>query len=322
MLRKVDERVKRGELDSLTAATEHSFDGPEWLKLELENQYPGDAELLAAQANRAPMAIRVNTNTVSPTDYCAALDEAKIAYQSTDLAESFVLEQALPSMQLPGWQEGWVAVQDFGAQLVGEVVMRHLVQDHRLLDACAAPGGKLFHIAERCQDKGISIQHLALEVSAKRAAATNTIAERLGHSINLKTADAAATDSWWDGEVFDVILLDAPCSGTGTLRRHPEIRLLLSAEQIPEHAALQLELLTKLWPTLRTGGKLVYCTCSLLAQENDDVVYQFVKSLDNAQFEAIDLPSGQQTEHGWQLMPSDPHTDGFYISTITKVEAH
>ncbi len=238
---------------------------------------------------------------------------------------SIVLDEPQPSATLPGWSEGCVAVQDVGAQFAAQLTLEDGAQPHRLLDACAAPGGKLAHLIERCSsdNQGNNEAHpptqiVAIDISAERIAQTQNVLDRLGHSCALLVADATTLD-WWDGIPFDHILIDAPCSGSGTIRRHPDIKLLLKETSVATLAELQLQILNNLWRTLAAGGTLLYCTCSILPDENDCVITNFINQPDNnASVCNIVLPTGQATQHGWQLLPTDPNTDGFYYARLNK----
>ena len=198
----------------------------------------------------------------------------------------------------------------------------------RLLDACAAPGGKLFGLLEA--DLGLAIT--ALDKSAKRLAVLRAMAARLGHrpferrgegakpwAFECREGDATALD-WWDGTPFHAVLLDAPCSGTGTLRRHPDIKVMRRMPDIARHARLQGALLENLWRVLMPGGALLYCTCSLLAEENDQVLDAFIGARDDARPAPMSLPTGRATRLGWQMLPLEPATDGFYLALIEKLQ--
>lgn len=318
--------------------TEQSFEHPDWLEHKLKRQYAKQAEaLLTANNQRAPMVVRVNQHRENILDYKHLLHRQDITWCSTPyddaLPEAMVLNQPRASATLPGWAEGKVAVQDLGAQAALFIWKTFVQHQHEpaggdtvsVLDACVAPGGKLFHLLEylSSQDKADDVTVLAIETSPARIDATQAIARRLGHAVNITRGDAGTLD-WWDGCPFDHILLDAPCSGTGTLRRHPDIKVLLKSRHIPQHAQSQLELLNNLWRTLAPGGTLLYCTCSLLTEENDAVVQAFLAGnklndpSDSAAVVSIHLPTGQATRHGWQLTPVDSIHDGFYYALLQK----
>ena len=157
----------------------------------------------------------------------------------------------------------------------------------------------------------------ALERHPARVEHLNAEAKRLGHQADIREADATTLD-WWDGEPFDSVLVDAPCTGTGTLRRHPEIKLLQDPNELESLQALQQALLAAAWHALRPGGTLLYCTCSLFAAENDIAIATFLNQTSTAQAQAISLPTGMATEYGWQLLPTEPRTDGFYFALLRK----
>ncbi|NBC23371.1 MAG: 16S rRNA (cytosine(967)-C(5))-methyltransferase RsmB [Gammaproteobacteria bacterium] len=320
---------------------ERSSEHPAWLEEALSREYGDRAgELMAANNLRAPMALRINRQRVGVDAYLELLDAAGIASRppraeaqggnganpsAATLAsgpalgpgpETRVLNSAVPAKTLPGFAAGLVAVQDAGAQFAAG-----LLSDGgptvRLLDACAAPGGKLFHLVESRPE----ITALALDEHAGRVAQLQAQAERLGHlAVAIRQADASSLD-WWDGVPFDQVLLDAPCTGTGTLRRHPDIKVLRRAEDLPALTDLQRRLLGNLWHVLQPGGTLLYCTCSILAAENDDVVAHFLAQHSDARAEAFALTSGRPTRHGWQLLPTNPDTDGFYYARLRKAAA-
>ncbi|MEM7000486.1 MAG: 16S rRNA (cytosine(967)-C(5))-methyltransferase RsmB [Pseudomonadota bacterium] len=318
VLRNVEREHRAGK-----TGVDQSFGHPEWLEQKLRTQYGADTEaLLQANNTRAPMTLRINPVQTSTEAYCNQLQHADIAFQRGYLDESLVLETPQPSHTLPGWDQGWVSVQDQATQFAGHLLLEFAPAGHslRLLDACAAPGGKLFHCQEIIHKRSINAQCTAIELSAGRIATTQEIAQRLQHKVDLRCADATQLD-WWDGERYDLILLDAPCSATGTIRRHPDIRVLCAADQIAAHSRLQRELLFNLWSILCPGGTLLYCTCSLLCEENDDVVAELLEIAGaDVQVCALDkyMPTGKATRHGWQCLPTDPLTDGFYYAALRK----
>jgi 16S rRNA (cytosine967-C5)-methyltransferase len=283
----------------------------------IEASYPDRAqEIIATTLDRAPMSLRVNIARISPADYATLLDQAGITAAPAWHPENLVLDSPRPVAELPGYADGLVSVQDSGALFACS-----LLQDAKqVLDACAAPGGKLFHLAEQLPEAGLT----ALEKSPARLEHLRSEAARLGHeSVVLVQGDATTTD-WHEGGPFDAILLDAPCSGSGTLRRHPDIKVLRQASDLPRYAALQRRLLDNLWRLLAPGGTLVYCTCSLFPEENDQVVEGFLGATGDVNLATLSLPIGVPTRHGWQLLPlPDAAVDGFYYARmIRSVEAH
>lgn len=311
---------------------ERSFEHPAWMRRLLERAYGELAPaIMIANNERAPMTLRVNRLRTSPEAYRSMLDAAGIASRSPQAgsrdgvgwgAETLTLLEPLPVAELPGFSDGLVAVQDAGAQLAAPLLAAADAGlapggPGRLLDACAAPGGKLFHLLER--EPGVAA--VALESSRTRLDLMAREASRLGHTdFASHCADATGLD-WWDGEPFDRVLIDAPCSGSGTLRRHPDIKLLRQAADLSRYAALQARLLANLWQTLRPGGTLLYCTCSLFPMENDEVIGRFLSAQTEARADALTLPTGQATRYGWQLLPIDCDTDGFYYARLRKAPA-
>lgn len=290
-------------------------DHPPWLQDKIEVQYGDQAPaLLRANNQRAPMGLRINRHKIEPADYRALLKRADIAFDDTWLPESILLRKPQPSASLPGFQDGTVAVQDVGAQLVGAFMAERLRNGGRALDACAAPGSKLFHLLE----SGLELDVTALDNSPMRLQTLTELAQRLGHEGFRASAADACGLGWWDGEPFDCVLIDAPCSGSGTLRRHPDIKVTRTPQQVRQASELQGALLRNLWRTVRPGCTLLYCTCSILAEENDQVVESFLEAHEDARAVGVELPTGMATRHGWQMLPTEPATDGFYLARIDK----
>lgn len=326
------------KVTSLDIKPDQSFGHAHWLVHLMTQAWPGECiDILSANSLRAPMALRINSILTTRAQYLERLFEVGIQAGKGLAEQSLILDHPQPSITLPGWVEGEVAVQDMGAQFAAPLTLLPTAENSacrstgsnpatRILDACAAPGGKLAHLIELstataagADDNSSPPEVVAIDINPDRVAQTETILARLGHACQLAVGDAC-TLSWWDRKPFDRILLDAPCSGTGTIRRHPDIKLLLKESAIAEHAVLQLQMLNNLWQTLAPGGTLLYCTCSILPQENDGVISQFIEQPGNgAEVCSIDLPTGHATQHGWQLLPTDPNTDGFYYARLQKV---
>lgn len=292
--------------------TEHD-EHPSWLRRKIQDQHPRQATaLLAANNERAPMSLRVNPARIAPDRFQQALRQAGVKFAASWLPESIILHQPQPAQGLPGFARGWFSVQDLGAQLVGDLARKQLSDGSRVLDACAAPGGKLFHLLEF----GLELEATALDASPRRLTTLRETARRLGHErFQAVAADATL---WRSRDSFDFVLVDAPCSGTGTLRRNPDIKVTRTPEQVTAAASLQTKLLKNLWRMVRPGGNLLYCTCSMLAEENDQVVDSFIQASADALARPIALPTGQATQRGWQLLPTDPATDGFYLALLAK----
>ena len=306
-----------GVLRNLQRAPEQSFEAsahyPAWIvKLLVQDYSDASMAILTACQQRAPQTLRVNAARVEPADYQQKLAESGIDSSPGLVTAQLILDHPVATDELPGFRQGLVTVQDAGAGFAPQLL--NLQPKQRLLDACAAPGGKLYHLLEAA---GGTLQAVALENAPARVAHLRAESDRLGHRATIIEGDATTLE-WWDGDFFDAVLVDAPCSGSGTLRRHPEMKLLRTLDDLPNYQKLQHALLQSTWQTLRPGGSLLYCTCSLFSAENDDVIDTFLASTHDARAQVITLPTGNATRSGWQLLPTDPRTDGFYYSLLTK----
>jgi 16S rRNA (cytosine967-C5)-methyltransferase len=286
---------------------------PAWLLSLLQQAWPQEWQAIVdANNQRPPMALRVNRSRTSRADYLQALQaEGLAAEPSVHAPDALLLERPVNVDQLPGFACGEVSVQDSAAQLAALLVAPQ--PGMRVLDACAAPGGKTGHLLEICSD----IELIALDIEKKRLARVEENLLRLGLKARLIAADASST-VWWDGKPFDRILLDAPCSASGVIRRHPDIKLLRQSEDIPQLVALQAAILEALWPMLRPGGMLVYATCSVLPQENAGQLANFLANHDDAKERPIEAGWGQIAEVGRQILPDQDRMDGFYYACIEK----
>lgn len=290
---------------------------PDWWVQALQSAYPDDWQGLLEVAQRQPsMTLRVNPRRQSRTDYQSAL--AACGLQSTApadplLDQTLILEQPVVVERLPGFAQGWVSVQDAAAQYAAALL--DVQPGQRVLDACAAPGGKTAHLLERCE-----VDLLALDLDAQRLQRVRDNLDRLGLHARTLAADAAHPHAWWDGQPFDRILLDAPCSASGIVRRHPDIRWLRRAADIPALAATQAALLDALWPLLRPGGKLLYATCSVFPQEGTEQARAFL----SRHADAIASPAPGQLLPREPGVPGQPpqdigHSqDGFFYALFTK----
>lgn len=287
------------------------FNHPDWWLERLQAHWPNAWQDVVAAGNaRPPMTLRSRRKR---TLALAALAEAGIDAHAGSITDSAVyLARPLPVGSLPGFASGDLSVQDEGAQLAATLLGAQ--PGERILDACAAPGGKALHLAQ--MEPGAKV--LALDVDRKRCARIRENVSRAQAAIEVKTGDGRQPESWWDGVPFDRILVDAPCSATGILRRQPDVRLLRHAEDLPVLARLQQDLLDALWPLLRNGGRLLYCTCSVLAEENDDVIAAFLAGHDDAESIEIAAAWGQATASGRQLLPSADAHDGFYFALLER----
>lgn len=335
VLRTVQRQHQALALNSSNADTALA-DHPAWMVSKLIEQYDSAAtSLFLANNQRGPMTLRINTNAVHSSVYKNHLTDANIGFDEGPWPETVVLHAPQAAAELPGWEQGHCAVQDLAAQYAAHLVLDNLPANQdpnepvRILDACAAPGGKLFHLHEMLGGLGKRCEIHALDSSKRRLADLATIAHRLGHATHTwsqpKDAGAIALH-WGDGTAsdlpfehpFDVILIDAPCSGSGTIRRNPDIRLLLEEAALLEQQDLQLRLIQNLWQHTKAGGSLLYSTCSVFAEENDQVIYRLLEQTADVSVQPLDLAHGQKTDHGWQFLPNQPWTDGFYYCALRK----
>ena len=289
---------------------------PTWLIEDLQRNYGKHVlhELTQHVNQRMPQCLRVNLAKATPRQVQDLLKEHSIAHSTACGGETIFIESPQPSRTLPGYDEGWFTVQDASAQLP----VRHLElePDARVLDACAAPGNKAFQLLEH------NIHLTALDINPIRQAWSKNEGRRLGLDLEIVEADAR-TLAWWDRVPFDRILLDAPCSATGTIGRHPDIKLHRSTEQFPKLHNQQFELLANLWQTLADDGILLYSTCSLLSIENDAVVERLLQSEVDVIPEPIKLPElvkakAMPQAFGTQILPHPAWGDGFYLSKLRK----
>lgn len=291
---------------------------PRWLQKALKAFWPEQWEAICAANNaHPPMILRVNRRHHSRDAYLALLAEAGIAASACQYSrDGIVLAEACDVRGLPGFAEGWVSVQDEAAQLSADLL--ELAPGQRVLDACCAPGGKTCHLLEA--EAGLA-QMVAIDLEAKRLTRVRENLDRLQLDAELIACDARDTASWWDGKPFQRILLDAPCSATGVIRRHPDIKLTRQADDIPALAALQGELLDALWPTLEVGGMLLYATCSSLPTENTEVVGAFLARTPGARELDLATEAGLRQPHGRQLLAQEGGHDGFYYAKLIKIAA-
>jgi 16S rRNA (cytosine967-C5)-methyltransferase len=287
---------------------------PAWLASRVRRDWNGDAgAIFAESAKEAPLWLRVNRRHGTRGDYLRRLHDAGIAAQADEtLPDALELESAVPVAQLPGFEAGDVSVQDGSAQAVADALAP--AHGARVLDACAAPGGKAAHLAERDS----SLRILALDADARRVRRMQDAFARLGVEIDARAADATDRAAWWDGTAFDAILLDAPCSATGIVRRQPDVLLHRRESDLAALVALQARLLDALWSALAPGGVLLYATCSILAEENASQVRAFLERHADAALEPLDARFGRDTGAGSQRLPGEGGMDGFFIARLRK----
>lgn len=295
-----------------TAALSH----PDWLINALEYDWPEHAQDIMAENNHAPpMTLRINQTKICREDYLQGLHQQGLSAQTLNFCPSaIILEKPVPVENLPGFAEGWFSVQDAAAQLAATLL--EVLPGQTVLDTCAAPGGKTSHILE-LQPRLQTL--VAVDNDEGRMRRVKENLTRLGQEATLIIGDATQPGQWWDGKPFDRILLDAPCSATGVIRRHPDIKLLRRAEDIETLAILQSKILNALWPLLAPGGLLLYATCSVLKQENELQIKNFLTTHQDAK----ELPLencqwGIRCVHGRQILTGESSMDGFYYARIVK----
>jgi 16S rRNA (cytosine967-C5)-methyltransferase len=286
---------------------------PDWLVRMVETDWGRLwPDVLAAGNRPAPMHLRANARRCDRHVAMQRLAEAGIASEAVRVCDSvFTLDTPIPARELPGFASGDVSIQDGAAQLAAGLVGAR-AGDY-VLDACAAPGNKSAHLIERAD-----IDLLALDIDPARLDTLNETLARVGASAQVKAADAAAIDQWWDGRAFDRILLDAPCSGTGVIRRHPDIKWLRRPADIAAAAERQTQLLDNLWRTLAPGGRLVYATCSILRAEGVDVIDAFLERTPDAYEQVIDAHWGFAERYGRRIAPGMHGFDGFYYAVLER----
>ncbi|WP_168204100.1 16S rRNA (cytosine(967)-C(5))-methyltransferase RsmB [Aliikangiella coralliicola] len=305
--------------DSLSKSLQFQFSHPGWIIKKLRQDWPSRAEDILSQNNQhAPMILRVNTQVISQKDYLSQLTENN--YQASPhpvAADAVVLEKASDVFSLPLFQSGGVTVQDAAPQLAVELLQ--LDENLRALDACAAPGGKTGHIMQRQPN----LELTAVELSPRRAQKIQETLERLypAQSCHLICADVTEVEDWWDGQLYDRILLDVPCSASGVIRRNPDIKIHRKTTDIQPLVEIQSKILDKTWELLKPGGILVYATCSVFKQENDAQIAAFTK---RNEVEFVSLPNkiekklNNEAEFGYQIFPGEAQMDGFYLCGLKK----
>lgn len=291
--------------------TEHCH--PSWIIKRLKATYPNAwQDILANNMQRSPMWLRVQTSNIDVDTFCKNLDETGIEYsQPLENKASILLSAPKPVDKLPGFEQGWFVVQDAAAQQAGMLLAPR--NGEVILDACTAPGGKACHVLDLA-----NCELTATDLDESRLERVQQNMERLKLSATVLAGDLSAPDFVQEFPVFDRILLDAPCSATGVIRRHPDIKWLRRDEDITQLAELQKQILQNLWPKLKPGGTLLYATCSIMPEENKLQMTQFLEQTEDAQLMAIN--EGESiTDPGWQILPGQHNMDGFYYCRIVKV---
>ncbi|MCY4128135.1 MAG: 16S rRNA (cytosine(967)-C(5))-methyltransferase [Gammaproteobacteria bacterium] len=293
------------------------YELPDWIIEKLREAY-GDKFVhsqLVLLNSRMPQCLRVNQHKISPRDFHGVLRAQDIAFTTLRQDATLRLCSPQPTHSIPGYTEGWFAVQDASAQLpVRELDLRPKL---RVLDACAAPGNKSFQLLEH------DIELTALDVNPVRRAWSDSESKRLDLPLTIIKGDAT-NQIWWDGHPFERILLDAPCSATGTIGRHPDVKIHRAPEQLDALHERQVQLLSNLWNVLAPDGVLVYATCSLLPEENDAVIAELADTNNDVQFESLSVHPSERPliipqDYGVQIFPDPNWGDGFYLAKLRKV---
>ncbi len=313
------EFLRRREIieNKAQVSDEGKYSSPEWIISSIQADWPQQvAAIFEACNRRAPLVIRVNARQSTRQDYLERLRHESLDARMAELGKSSIVLDNSPGVaSLPGFAEGHLAVQDSGAQLAAELVDPQAGE--RILDACAAPGGKTCHMLEMQPELDV----VALDADQSRLNRVTENLRRLQLSASCICADATDASSWWDGRLFDAILLDAPCSALGVLRRHPDIRLLRRKSDIQSLVSAQKNLLDELWQILKPGGRLIYATCSVLKKENEQQVGEFIKRTDNVTEQKIMAKWGYDCSYGRQILPGQHEADGFYYAILIKSQA-
>lgn len=313
-------RYQRERLDLNRRADEYEpayFAHPEWLISALRDDWPEHWQgILRSNNERPTMQLRVNLSLVSREEYLNKLNQVEMAATASTLHPAGIeLSDPVAVESLPGFTQGMVSVQDYGAQLAAPLL--GLQAGHAVLDACAAPGGKAAHIFEILPNL---LRLTALEVSGQRIKLLKATQARLNTAMDVIQGDARQPETWWDGTEYDRILLDVPCSATGVIRRHPDIKILRKPGDITRFTITQQELLESTWLLLKHKGRLVYATCSLLTQENDRQLEIFIRNHADVRVAAVEPVQewGIATKFGRQTVPGYDDADGFYYAILEK----
>ncbi len=322
-------------LAELDVADEARYAHPAWLLERLRQDWPEQwPAIVKANNERPPLWLRVNTRRTTREAYLEQLATYRDVLVSREAGsrerpaagikagasphspQAVLLEEPVSVDALPGFQQGLVSVQDAAAQQAA--LLLGAQPGERILDACAAPGGKTCHILELQPELG---ELVAVDSDERRSARIRENLTRLGLEARLVTGDASRPQDWWDGELFDRILLDAPCSGVGVIRRHPDIKQLRTPADIENQSRLQQAMLTALWPLLRAGGMLLYVTCSILKQENEQPIQHFLASHPDARADEIrfDWHGQAVASVGDYILPGEQGMDGFYYARLRKI---
>ena len=307
-------REQQSLLQELNANDAATLAMPQWLLQRLQQAWPAEWRHIAeSYLQRPPMTLRVNCSRTSVETAVSELAAAGVAaHPFEEIDSALMLEKAAAVESLPGFSAGYLSVQDAGAQFAAQLLDAQ--PGDEVLDACAAPGGKTTHILERQPDASVT----AMDVDAGRLQRVEENLQRLGQQARLIAGDVSLQQGKWRDRSYERILLDVPCSATGVIRRHPDIKLLRQAGDVDSLAERQQLILESVWPLLKSGGVLLYVTCSLLPEENQQQVEAFLSRHDDAREQAIALAVGRKHSIGWQILPGESHMDGFYYALLGK----
>lgn len=308
--RQSDELIEAADEDDASRESH-----PAWLLSEIKQAYPDHWQAIVSANNQhPPMMLRVNQRHQRRDEYLAKLQALNIDAMPFEYGEQgLLLSKPQDVSRLPGFDQGHASVQDGAAQLAAPLLQ--LAPGQHVLDACAAPGGKTAHALEIAPDLA---SMTAIDEAEERVERLQQTLSRLSLKAKVITADASTPDQWWDGQLFDRILLDAPCSATGVIRRHPDIKALRRASDIDVLVALQQKILQAMWPLLAPGGVLLYVTCSVLPRENQLQVQRFLTSQEDAQETKLAVDWGLERVVGRQILPGESGMDGFYYACLRK----
>ncbi len=308
-------RKKQALLQLTEGDDEARYAHPGWLIDLIRQDWPAHwQDILEANNQQAPMILRTNAVRTSRAELLEYINRAGLACHTADHCEQgLILDKAAEIHEIPGFEQGLFSVQDGAAQQA--VPLLDLADGQRVLDACAAPGGKTCHILESAPRLR---EVVAIDVQPQRLARITDNLKRLGLTATTLNADMTEPGQWWDGDCFERVLLDAPCTASGVIRRHPDIKYLRAPADIARINSLQHKLLDSVWPLLAPGGKLVYVTCSVLRRENDETIGRFLQRTPTAVPEPIRASWGEATRFGRQILPGQHEFDGFYFARLVK----
>ena len=313
----VRQQTSSGEQTKTNIPDAIKYNHPSWFIKKIQQGYPDQWQnILTANQQKPPMWLRVNSLHHKNEEYQGLLKDADIELNTIEpVSGAIELSKAVDVNTLPGFEQGWVSIQDGAAQQAARLL--DCQADDVVLDCCAAPGGKTCHILERTPNIN---SMTAIDIEQSRLTRVEDNLSRLGLTAKVIAGDAANPDSWWSGELFDRILLDVPCSGTGVIRRHPDIKWLRKSTDIDTLVVLQQQILKQIWSLLKPGGTLLYATCSILPEENSKQMARFIEQ--NADAKLLDIDNNEHKREntiGWQLLPGEQNMDGFYYAKLLKM---